>query len=251
MKISVITVVYNSVNTIEATILSVLGQSNKNIEFIIIDGCSNDGTIDVINKYKDQLSIFISEKDLGIYDAMNKGIELSTGDIIGILNSDDVYENNLVLNEVLLTFLNNNIDILYGDLNYVEYGNINAIVRKWKSKVYYNNFFEDGYVPPHPALFVKKDVYKVAGTFNLKFSLAADYEFMLRIFKKYNFKSVYVDSVFVKMRLGGATNTNFKNILKGNIQIYNSWKVNKLNISYLMFPKKLLIRLSQFLFIKS
>lgn len=248
MKISIITVVYNNVKTIRTAIESVLKQSYNNIEYIIIDGASNDGTLDIINEYRDKISLIISEKDDGIYDAMNKGITKATGNIIGILNSDDIYENNQILEIVATEFINNNdLDALYGDLVYVAKEDISRIVRKWRSCEYDKTFFERGEVPAHPTLFLKNKVYSIAGLFNLDYKLASDYELMIRIFKKYTFKSKYINKVFVRMRLGGATNKNFKNIYLGNIEIIKAWKKNDLNLPFLFIPKRILKRITQFL----
>jgi glycosyltransferase involved in cell wall biosynthesis len=248
VKISIITVVYNNQKTIKDAIESVLSQNYTNIEYIIIDGNSNDGTLDVINNYASKITNIISEKDDGIYDAMNKGLKLATGDVIGILNSDDLYADNSILNEVMKHFNNDkNLDILYGDLVYVKHDNVDKIVRRWTSKPYYPNFFENGGVPPHPSLFVSSRVYHEAGYFNLKYRLAADYEFMLRIFKTFSFKIKYLPLVFVNMRLGGATNNSMNNIYKGNVEILNAWKVNGYKIPLLLIPKRIFKRLIQFI----
>lgn len=247
MRISIITVVYNNKATIANAIESVLSQNYDDIEYIIIDGKSTDGTLDVINHYSSRISKIVSENDKGIYDAMNKGLRLATGDVIGILNSDDFYANNSILNEVMSQFnKDHDLDILYGDLVYVKPDDVNKLVRKWKSKPYNSNFFENGDVPPHPSLFVSSRVYKEAGHFNLKYRLASDYEFMLRIFKKFNFKIKYLPIVFVNMRLGGATNKNLKNIIKGNAEILSSWKDNGYSIPLLLIPKRIFKRLIQF-----
>lgn len=248
MKISIITVVYNNEKTIKEAIESVLNQYYSNIEYIIIDGNSSDTTVNIINEYKDKLGYFISEKDNGIYDAMNKGIKAATGDVIGILNSDDLYQDTNVIETVMNQFNKNpSIDIVYGDLVYVKNDNVNKVVRNWKSNPYYNRFFENGNVPPHPSLFVKKSVYEKAGHFNLDFKLAADYEFMLRIFKKHNFNSKYINRVIVKMRLGGATNQSFSNIKKQNIEILKAWKHNHLKLPFLLMPLRIIKRLIQFI----
>lgn len=247
MKISIITVVYNNKGTIANAIESVLSQNYKDIEYIIIDGKSTDGTLDVINYYSSRISKIISENDKGIYDAMNKGLKLASGDVIGILNSDDFYANDSILSEVMSQFnKDHDLDILYGDLVYVKPDDVNKLVRKWKSKSYNPNFFENGDVPPHPSLFVSSRVYKEAGFFNLKYRLASDYEFMLRIFKKFSFKIKYLPIVFVNMRLGGATNKNLKNIINGNAEILSSWKDNGYSIPLLLIPKRIFKRLIQF-----
>ena len=248
MKISIITVVYNNCKTINTAIESVISQTYSNIEYIIIDGGSNDGTLNNIYNYKDNIALILSESDNGIYDAMNKGIHLATGDIIGILNSDDLYENNHIIEEIVYEFIkDNNLDILYGDLVYVNKNDTSKIIRKWISKEYYSNFFENGNVPPHPSLFIRRRIYLESGIFKLEFLLAADYEFMLRIFKKNSYKSKYLNKTFVKMRLGGATNKNIKNIYLGNVEILKAWIINDLKIPLLLIPKRLYKRLIQFI----
>ena len=179
---------------------------------------------------------------------MNKGLKLATGDVIGILNSDDLYADNNVLSEVMTHFSKDpNLDILYGDLVYVKHDNIKKIIRIWKSKSYYPKFFENGDVPAHPSLFLSARVYQDAGYFNLKYRLAADYEFMLRIFKIFSFKIKYLPLVIVHMRLGGATNNSLKNIYRGNIEILKSWKENGFKIPFFLIPKRIFKRLIQFI----
>lgn len=248
MKISIITVVFNNRNTVKSAIESVLAQLYPNIEYIIIDGASTDGTLDVIKEYGSAIHQVVSEQDAGIYDAMNKGIKLCTGDVIGILNSDDVYENNQVVSTVMEAFSSDyDLALVYGDLVYVKSDDLNQVVRKWTSESYYSDFFEDGHVPPHPSLFIKKTVYQEVGLFDLNMRLAADYEFMLRLFKLHQFKSKYINRLFVRMRLGGATNVSMKNIINGNLEILAAWKKNRLKAPYLLMPKRIIKRLMQFL----
>jgi len=247
-KISIITVVYNNEKTIVDAIQSVLNQSYPDIEYVVIDGGSKDKTVHWINSFKDQLGYFISERDRGLYDAMNKGIRASTGDVIGILNSDDLYQDFDVINTVMEQFnIDPELDILYGDLVYVKSDDTNKIIRNWKSKPYYKKFFENGNVPPHPALFVKSNVYKSVGMFNLDYKLAADYDLMLRMFKKNNFKTKYINKVIVKMRLGGATNQSYTNILNQNKEILKSWKDNGLKAPISLMPSRVIKRLLQFI----
>jgi glycosyltransferase involved in cell wall biosynthesis len=247
MKISIITVVYNNERTILDAINSVLKQTYKDVEYIIIDGHSTDGTLLLIEQYRNQISKIISETDKGIYDAMNKGIEIASGDVIGILNSDDVYADDQVIENVMRVFKHDEaMDIVYGDLVYVKEDNLSAVVRTWKSRPYYPNYFDDGHVPPHPSLFLKKSVYTKAGKFNLSLKLAADYEFMLRIFKNYSLKSTYLPSILVKMRLGGATNKNWKNIIKGNLEILNSWKINGHRAPLFLMLSRMKKKIAQF-----
>ena len=248
MKISIITVVYNNEKTIKDAMQSVLGQSYRDIEYVIIDGGSRDNTVNFINEYKEKIGYFISEKDNGLYDAMNKGIKACTGDVIGILNSDDLYQDLDVIIDVMQQFNNDpKLDILYGDLVYVKSDDTNKIVRNWKSKGYYEQFFENANVPPHPALFVKSKVYNESGLFDLQYKLAADYELMLRMFKKHKFNSKYLNRLIIKMRLGGATNQSFSNIVNQNKEILKSWKNNGLNAPFYLMPLRIFKRLSQFI----
>lgn len=248
MKISIVTVVYNNERTIKDAMLSILEQTYKNIEYVIIDGNSSDNTVNLINEYKDKLGYFTSEKDNGLYDAMNKGIKACTGDVIGILNSDDLYQDSNVI-KVIMEHFNNDpeLDILYGDLVYVKSDDTDKVVRNWKSKNYYDSFFENGNVPPHPALFVRGRVYKESGLFDLQYKLAADYELMLRMFKKHNFKSKYINRLIIKMRLGGATNQSFSNIVNQNKEILKAWKNNGLQAPLYLMPLRILKRLLQFI----
>lgn len=248
MKLSIITVVYNNELTITDAINSVLSQTYKDIEYIIIDGKSTDRTLQCIRKYENHIDQLVSEPDRGIYDAMNKGLALATGEVIGILNSDDLYADEHVLESVMQHFLNDNeLAIVYGDLVYVKADDVTQIVRRWNSMPYYDRYFEDGNVPPHPSLFLKREVYKQAGLFNSEMKLAADYELMLRIFKKFKFKSVYLSRLLVKMRLGGSTNKSLKNIINGNLEILRAWKINDLSSPVSLMPKRMMKRLSQFI----
>ncbi|MBK0371265.1 glycosyltransferase family 2 protein [Flavobacterium agrisoli] len=248
MKISIITVVYNNEKTIEDAIQSVLSQSYPDIEYVIIDGGSKDNTVSIINKYKEKLGYFVSEKDRGLYDAMNKGIIASTGDVVGILNSDDLYQDSTVIADVMKQFIANNaLDIVYGDLVYVKSDDIHKVVRYWKCKEYYSRFFENANVPPHPALFVRKRVYDQAGLFNLDYKIAADYELMLRMLKKHQFFSKYINRLIVRMRLGGASNENFSSIVKQNKEVLNAWKVNNLKSPFYLMPLRVFKKVAQYL----
>lgn len=247
LKVSIITVVFNNKQTVRDAIDSVLNLSYDNIEYIVIDGGSTDGTVEVIESYGNRIDKFISGPDKGIYDAMNKGVRNATGDVIGILNSDDLYPDTTVLSDVMSWFNSDpDLDVLYGDLVYVRVNNTDKIIRKWRSGKYYDNFFENANVPPHPALFLRAQVYRQAGLFDLQYKLAADYEFMFRIFKKFKFKSVYIKRLVVKMRLGGATNKNLKNIINGNKEILEAWKNNGFTPPITFMPLKIMKRFIQF-----
>ena len=247
MKVSIITVVYNNESTIEDTILSVLSQSYPNIEYIIVDGKSTDGTLDIINKYSHKIKRIVTEHDRGIYDAMNKGIKLSTGHIVGLLNSDDYYENRNVVENIVNCFVSQEaIDIIYGNVSYVRQDDTNSVVRTVKSKPYYDNFFEDGEIVPHPTFFVKKKVYEILGDYDLNFKFAADYEYTLRALKIHKFKAYYLDQFLVKMRMGGATTQNVSNVLKVNKEILRAFKKNKLKAGIIFLTKRIYKKLSQF-----
>lgn len=246
MKVSIITVVYNNQDTIKDAIESVLNQTYKNIEYIIIDGASTDRTVEIIKSYEDKIDKFISESDKGIYDAMNKGIKLATGDIIGILNSDDFYASNDIIEKAVREFQEKKVDSVYGDLVYTDAKNTNKVIRYWKSKSYKRGLFQKGWHPAHPTFFVKKEVYDKYGLFNFDFKIAADYELMLRFLEKYQISSSYIPEIFVKMRLGGESNQSIKNVIKANIESYNAWKVNGLDINPFQMLLKPLSKLLQF-----
>lgn len=227
MLFSIITVVYNNHRTIADALESVLNQDYRPLEYFIIDGESTDGTLEIINRYQDRLQRIIVESDEGIYDALNKGIRLANGEIIGLLNSDDLYIHNEVLTKVAAIFKSHpDLDIVYGDLVYVKADNIYKTVRYWTSKPYYKSFFEEGEIPPHPAVFVRKRVYNQIGGFRLDLKFAADYEFILRAMKRYGFKSFYFKETLVRMRLDGVSNKNWLNRARGNWEVYKAWRIN-------------------------
>lgn len=246
MKISVITATYNSEKTLKDTIDSVLSQSHKNVEYIIIDGGSVDGTMGIVRAYGSSISKVISEPDKGIYDAMNKGIKLATGDIVGILNSDDLYNNEHVLSEVVNAFESNNADAVYGDLVYVDKRNTNKIIRYWKSNQYKPGDFFKGWHPPHPAFFVKKEIYQKHGVFDCSLDVSADFELMLRFIEKHKITTSYIQSVLVKMRVGGESNRCLKNSLQGNINCIKAFKKNGFKIGVFYPFVRLLPKISQF-----
>ncbi|MDP3557955.1 MAG: glycosyltransferase family 2 protein [Bacteroidota bacterium] len=246
LKISIITITYNSALTLEQTILSVLNQTYQNIEYIIIDGGSTDGTLQVIEKYKSKLSKFISEKDEGLYDALNKGIDMATGDVIGILHSDDFYTDNSVIQNYVNAFIKNHSDAIYSDLFYVDKANTNKIIRKWKSGNHKPNSFLHGWMPPHPTVFIKKEVYQKYGKFNLDFKHSADYELMLRFIHKNKIKVNYLQEFTIKMRVGGQSNVSLNNRISANIEDRKAWKMNGLKARFYTSYLKPLRKISQF-----
>lgn len=247
MKISIITVVYNSVDTIAQAIDSVLSQTYENVEYIIVDGVSTDGTIDIINSYESRISKFISETDHGLYDAMNKGVQMATGNVIGFLNSDDFFIDSNIIESIMSKFLkDNSLDVLYGNIQYVDRDNSSKVVRQWKSKPYYSNYFENGNVPAHPALYIRREIFFKVGDFNTLFKFSADYDFMLRLFKLHQFNCYYLDKYIVRMRLGGITSGGIKNRILQNIEIYRSWRLNKLKPPILLFPFRFVNKVKQY-----
>jgi glycosyltransferase involved in cell wall biosynthesis len=226
MKISIITIAYNSAETIEDTINSVVGQDYDDIEYIIVDGASKDDTMDIVNKYRDQIAIISSEPDKGIYDAMNKGVALATGDIIGILNSDDIYANTNVISKVSNSI--GDADSLYADLVYVNREDTDKVTRYWKSGEYKEGAFFKGWMPPHPTFFVRKKCYDLYGTYDLKLRSAADYECMLRMLHKHKISTVYLPEVITKMRIGGQSNVTLKNRLAANKEDRMAWELNSI-----------------------
>lgn len=246
MKISIITTTYNSVSTIEHTVQSVLNQSYTNIEYIIIDGLSTDGTLDILNRYRDRLYAIVSEKDGGIYDALNKGIALATGDVIGILHSDDFYTGSDVIENVADVFNRDKCDALYADLFYVDKDDTNNIIRKWRSGNYSEGAFLNGWMPPHPTFFVKKEIYTKYGKFNLQFASAADYELMLRFIHKHRIKLSYLNKFIVKMRVGGKSNVTVRNRVNANLEDRKAWEVNGLKPRFYTLTLKPLRKIFQF-----
>jgi len=212
MKISIITSVYNNKETIEDAIKSVLSQTYQNIEYIVVDGGSSDGTLEVIEKYRDKISTFISEPDKGIYDGLNKGVALATGDVVAFLHSDDIYASDNIIKEIVEEFRLSGADGVYGDLVYTPKEDTSKVLRYWKSKKFDISLLKQGWMPAHPTLFLKKSVYDTYGKFDLSFKIAGDYDFMLRVLSA-GTKVSYLPQVFYKMRVGGESNKSIKNII--------------------------------------
>jgi len=245
MKISIITVCYNSQETIEKTIQSVISQDYPNIEYIIIDGNSSDKTMEIVNKYRNDIATVLSEKDEGLYFALNKGIAIATGDVIGILHSDDFYPSKDILSKISIVFKRDNCQGVYGDLEYVS--KENNVIRKWIAGAYSKGLFLKGWMPPHPALFIKKEAYITHGDFNTNLRFSADYELMLRMIHKNNLTISYLPGVFVKMRVGGKSNLSISNRIKANIEDRLAWKLNGLKPWPITRFLKPLLKLRQFI----
>ena len=246
MKISVITASFNNVATIEATIRSVQMQSHSPVEHIIIDGGSNDGTLEVIEGYRGNLAMVVSEMDHGIYDAMNKGIALASGDVIGLLNADDFYAGEQVLARVAAVFADPEVEACYGDLEYVAADNTDHVFRYWKSGPYRAKRFYNGWMPPHPTFFVRRSVYERLGGFNTTLGSSADYELMLRFLLKGGVHAAYIPEVLVKMRTGGTSNATLANRVRANLNDRLAWRVNGLRPHPWTLYFKPLSKLGQF-----
>lgn len=242
MKISIITATYNRADTIRDTIESILSQTYQEWEHIIVDGASSDRTLEIIDEYRDlyrgRIKI-ISEKDNGIYDAMNKGIAMASGDIIGILNSDDLYFDDEVLDSIHNAFANDSIDAIYGGIVVSSSNDLNKIIRIKRGSEYPNGGFRTGWHPAHPSFYVKNDVYKRFGSFDLNFGTAADMEIMIRFIERHHIKSVFIPKIMVKMRFGGASNSSVKAILRSNKQVLRAFEKNGLAKPNFYLIKKL------------
>jgi len=247
MKVSIITVCYNAKSTIEFALQSVLNQDYKDIEYIVIDGASSDMTLSIIKKYEGKIAKIVSEKDNGMYYALNKGIELATGDVVGLLHADDFYASNKIISRIVTEFQSKNIDAVYGDLQYVFKEDINKVFRNWNSNPYNPSLFLKGWMPPHPTFFVKRECYKDFGKFNTTFSISADYELMLRFLYKHNIKATYIPEVIVKMRVGGVSNISIQNRIKANMEDRRAWKINGLKPNVLTLFLKPLSKLRQYI----
>lgn len=245
MKISIITVCYNSAATIQDTLTSIANQDHPDVEHIVVDGGSKDDTV-VMVKSAPSVTKFISEQDNGIYDAMNKGIAMATGDVVGTLNADDFYIDHTVLSQVANVFSDPSVDACYADLVYVDQKDTNKIVRYWQSRTYQHGLFKKGWMPAHPTFFVRRHLYDELGNFDLEFKIQSDFELTMRFLEIYRINSVYLPNILVKMRTGGISNNSLRNIIKGNIEAYRACKKNHLLITPLFNLQKILSRLPQF-----
>lgn len=252
MKVSIVTAAYNSAKTLNDTIVSVLKQSYDDIEYWIIDGCSTDGTLDIIRKYEKAFNgrlKWISEKDNGIYDAMNKGIMNSTGDIVGILNSDDFFTSDDVIERIVENF-NDDVDAIYGDIHFVKNNQLDKCVRYYSGSIFRSWMVKLGFMPPHPSFYIRKSIYDKYGLYSTKYRIAADFEYVARVCYKHNIRTKYIHLDFVTMRLGGISTKSYSHrliILKETIDACKRLgiKTNRFMIS-LKYP----IKIYQSLFIR-
>jgi glycosyltransferase involved in cell wall biosynthesis len=236
-KISLITVTYNSSKTISTCISSVMSQTYQNIEHIIIDGASKDSTIEIIKSLPNRISKIVSEPDDGIYQAMNKGIRHATGDIVGVLNSDDFFCSNNVIETLVKSFDNENVDAIYGDIQFINPNNINKIVRYYSSKKFNLKKFKFGYMPAHPSFYVRRKYFDLLGYYKEDYKIAADFELVCRYLFVNKLKSSYVEMPFVSMRPGGVSTKSIKSNIILNNEIVRACKENGIetNLIYIYF----------------
>ncbi len=246
IKISVITITYNSEKTLRDTIESVLGQTYKNVEYIIVDGKSKDSTCDIVRSYGDRITKFISEKDNGLYDALNKGIRLATGDVVGFMHSDDIFAAPDALKLIAEAFIHFNVDSVFGDLVYVDQEDTSKIVRFWRSGKFHYSKALAGWMPPHPTFYARRIVYEEYGGFNTTFKIAADYESILRFLVRFRISTFYIPLVLVRMRVGGESNKSLKNLIRKSREDLRAMRINGL-ISFVALFSKNVSKFKQFM----
>ncbi len=246
MRISIITAVYNRVETIEATIQSILRQRDVNIEYIVVDGNSDDGTENVISRYEGQISKYIREADGGIYSALNKGIRAATGDIIGFVHADDILHQVKTCNRISEAFADDDVDACYGDLVYVDSVRPDQVVRYWKSGPITSSSFQWGWMPPHPTFYLRRRHYLELGLYREDFEIAADYELMVRMLHKHQLKAAYIQDILVQMRMGGKSNASLNNHWCANREDKLAWNVNGLKPPRCLRVLKPMRKISQF-----
>lgn len=246
MKVSIITISFNSVKTIEDTINSVLSQTYQGIEYIIIDGSSNDGTKEIIGTFKNGISKFISEPDKGLYDAINKGIQIATGDIVGILHSDDFFYNNMVIEKIVKAFDENEIDAVIGDVQFVDPVKTSKVVRYYSSKKFTPEKFRFGVMPAHPSFYVRRKLFENFGSYKTDYKIAADFELALRFLLIHRIRYKYLQMPFVSMRRGGVSNESIGSNITLNKEIARACRENGISTNYFLIYSKYLTKIFQF-----
>jgi glycosyltransferase involved in cell wall biosynthesis len=246
MKVSIITVARNSASTIADTIDSVINQSHEQIEYIVVDGASNDGTQEIVKRYRAHIAGFVSEPDRGIYDAMNKGIAMASGDVIGILNSDDVYADYRVISDLAGRLEATGAECVYGDLVYTDRETPTRVLRRWKAGDYRPGAFEWGWMPPHPTFFVRRTVYERLGGFLIQLRTAADYELMLRFIHRHGISTTYLPRVVTRMRVGGVSNVSLRHRIAAYKEDRLAWRANGLRLGMATLLLKRVRKIGQF-----
>lgn len=249
MKISLITVTYNSAGSLRDTIESILRQTYKDVEYIIVDGLSQDGTVDIVREYEQVFGgrmRWISEKDKGLYDAMNKGINMATGDIVGILNSDDFFTSNTVLQSVAEAFFDD-IDAVYGDIHFVRPSDLSKSVRYYSSRNFRPWALRFGYMPAHPSFYARRELFEKYGVYSLNYKLAADYEMMVRLFRKAKIRYKYLPIDMVTMRTGGMSTRSVRNRLQLTVEDAKACRENGMYSNFLMCSCKYITKFFEFI----
>jgi len=245
-RVSIVTVCFNAAPTIQNTVQSVRAQRYRDLEHIVVDGGSTDGTQDLVAKHNGRISKFVSEPDEGIYDAMNKGIRLAQAEFVAFLNADDMYADDRVISDVVAAAEAGDVDAVYGDLLYVRCDDTSRVVRYWKAGEYLPGAFRLGWVPPHPTFFCRRSLFEKFGAFDADYRLAGDFELMLRLIEKQRIRVGYIPRPLVRMRVGGRANT-VSGVLRGNREILRAFAVNGLKPAPGFFWRKPLVKVGQFL----
>jgi glycosyltransferase involved in cell wall biosynthesis len=247
MKISIITVVYNRAATIERAITSVLSQTYPNVEYLIIDGASTDGTAEVVQSYKERVAVVLSEKDKGMYDALNKGIRIASGDVIGILHADDEFANERVLEEVAAALAAHpQLDCVYGDVGFVQEDQPDKLVRYFSSSIFHKRLFRYGIMPAHPTFFCYRKYFEQHGVYRTDMDIAADFDLLLRFLKTHQLKSAYIPRMLVKMNMGGKSTRGISSTIKINRELKQILKEHKISSSYLHLYARYFIKVQEF-----
>lgn len=248
MKVSIITVVYNRASTIERAIRSVLNQSYRNIEYVIVDGASTDETMAVVDQYRNKIATVICEKDEGMYDALNKGIKAATGDIVGILHADDEFANETIIQQIVEKFQSNPvIDAVYGDVGFVQPNQQHKIVRYYSSAIFKTNLFQWGFMPAHPSFFCYRRFFEQFGYYRTDLEIAADFDLLLRFLRKHQLFTVYIPEMLVKMNMGGKSTNGISSTIKINKELKQILSEHQLPSSYLRLYSRYFIKVSEFL----
>ncbi|MBP9078798.1 MAG: glycosyltransferase [Flavobacteriales bacterium] len=247
MKVSVITVCYNAAAEIDETIRSVLVQDHPDIEHIVIDGGSSDGTQERIQRYQECLAHCVSEPDQGVYDAMNKGLRLATGEVVAFVNAGDLMATRNTVSYMVKAFQDHDAEVMYGDALMVDPGDITRVKRFWKGGAYAREQFRKGWMPPHLGTYIRKRAYDRFGPFNTELKVSADYELMFRFLYKHRLPARYVPKVLVRFRLGGVSNRSLGHIWRANLEVYKAWRINGERVSPLIVLRKPLRKLGQML----
>lgn len=248
MKISIITIVYNNVNSLQNTFDSIAEQTYNNIEYIVVDGGSKDGTVDLIQKNEHLITKWVSEPDKGLFDALNKGIKMCTGDVIGVLHSDDIYYDKNTISNIAHAFEESqHIDAVFSDIVFISKENPNKIIRRYSSKKWNPNKFVWGYMPAHTAFFVKKKCYDTLGLYKTDYKISADYELLIRFLKINNVKYKYLPTICTKMRVGGLSTQGFKSLTVLNKEIIRACKENGLYTNNFMLYSKYFTKIFEFI----